>query len=129
VFVFLNLLKNNLLVVWNLVNFYFSKLFSWRVRLGDYDLSNVDDDAVAVERDFIKIYVHPGYDDWKLYFDFALLKVDPIEFSFYVRPGNGSFKNYVTLGGGARGGGRGIRQSIIQTFFIFKILFLMLLEE
>ncbi len=51
----------------------------------------MDDDIVAVERDIIDVFVHPGYDDWKLYFDFAMLKVDPIEFSVYVRPGRGTF--------------------------------------
>ena len=60
----------------------------WKVRLGDNDLSSsIDDDSVE-ERDILSILVHPKYVKGESYFDIGLLKVEEVELSAYIRPGN-----------------------------------------
>ncbi len=61
--------------------------FSWKVRFGDFDLESTEDDVTSTERDVLKVFFHPDFDDAKLYFDVAIVKVDIVDFSIFVRPG------------------------------------------
>jgi L-asparaginase II len=61
------------------------------IRLGDFNLDSiVDDDAVA-ERRIEEIFIHPNYVKGRAYFDIALMKIEPVQFGIYIKPGKNKF--------------------------------------
>jgi hypothetical protein len=70
----------------------FLMLFRWKVRLGDNDLSSAFDDDSVVERDVAGVQIHPRFVAGEAYFDIAVLKIDKVMFSVFVRPGKSKFK-------------------------------------
>ncbi len=55
--------------------------------MGDIDLSsNQDDEDFVQELRITKIIKHPNYVQGVAYFDIAVLEIEPIEFTGYVRP-------------------------------------------
>ena len=56
------------------------------MRLGDKDLSSEQDDDDVQELKIVRIKKHPKYVQGVAYFDVAVLEIEPIEFTAYVRP-------------------------------------------
>jgi hypothetical protein len=46
---------------------------SWRVRLGDRDLADNDDDRNSIEREIEAARIHPKYEKGFAYYDIAVL--------------------------------------------------------
>ena len=65
---------------------YFFFDFSWKVRLGDFNLASSDDDDHVQEFNIRTIYNHPKYVSGKAYFDIAVLVIPPVVFTSYVTP-------------------------------------------
>jgi hypothetical protein len=60
---------------------------SWRLRFGDLDLSsNTDDADIVQELRITRIKKHPKYIEGVACFDIAVLEIEPIEYTGYVRP-------------------------------------------
>ncbi len=60
---------------------------SWKLRFGDIDLSsNTDDEDIVQELRITRITKHPKYVEGVAYFDIAVLEIEPIEYTGYVRP-------------------------------------------
>ncbi len=61
---------------------------SWRLRFGDVDLSSSadDEDDFVQEVTITKITKHPKYVEGVAYFDIAVLIIEAIEYTGYVRP-------------------------------------------
>ena len=57
------------------------------MRFGDIDLSSQrDDEDIVQELRIIQITKHPKYVQGVAYFDTAVLEIEPIEFTGFVRP-------------------------------------------
>jgi hypothetical protein len=61
---------------------------SWRLRFGDVDLSSSadDEDDFVQEVRITKITKHQKYVEGVAYFDIAVLIIEPIEYTGFVRP-------------------------------------------
>ena len=59
---------------------------SWRLRFGDFDLTNKADDIHVTERNIKDIVIHSKYDNFKAYHDVALVKMIPVNFTTSIRP-------------------------------------------
>jgi hypothetical protein len=69
--------------------YYFNTIFlSWKLRFGDVDLSSSadDEDDFVQEVKITKITKHPKYVEGVAYFDIAVLIIEAIEYTGYVRP-------------------------------------------
>ena len=53
-------------------------IFSWKIRIGDFNLGSDSDDGHAEDLDIIEKFVHNKYDGVKSYFDVAILKTKQI---------------------------------------------------
>ena len=71
-----------------MVENYVRLTFRWMARFGDFNLESTEDDVTAIERKILRVYLHPQYDEAKLYFDIAIVKVVPVQFSIFVRAGS-----------------------------------------
>ncbi len=72
----------------DVVLYWCNGFFSWRLRFGDVDLSSRadDEDDFVQEVRITKITKHPKYVEGVAYFDIAVLIIEPIEYTGYVRP-------------------------------------------
>lgn len=68
--------------------FFFSLLTSQiRIRVGEYDFSNVEEELPYAERSVARKIVHPKYNFFTYEYDLALVQLDkPIEFAPHIRP-------------------------------------------
>ena len=57
-----------------------------KVRLGDTNLTNNDDDKFVQEFEIEQIIKHPYYIHGKAYYDIAVLKIPSVVFTVRVRP-------------------------------------------
>jgi hypothetical protein len=65
----------------------FIYFYRWRVRIGDTDLnSNEDDENFVEEVRITKITKHPKYVEGVAYFDIAVLEIELIQSTGYIRP-------------------------------------------
>ena len=63
----------------------FNFIFSWLIKLGDFDLQDSNDDDEVLERELNAKIIHPKNQRLQAYYDIALVKIDPVEFSSAIR--------------------------------------------
>ena len=57
----------------------------WRIKLGDFDLQNPDDDEEVMERELKKRIIHPKNKRQQAYYDIAIVEIDPVELNPAIR--------------------------------------------